>query len=103
MNWCGLNSTLSKIGITDSKNCDTCHKSETTSHYLLHCTKYHHMRQTLLNEINTIKPSLKVNTELLLHGSVDLDLPSNYRLMNAVQQYIHETGRFQYRSNPTNT
>ncbi len=77
MEWSCLNSTLNKIGITDSKNCNNCLKPETTSHYFCNAKDSHSRDKISLSLLSYIKlsvPNIKVTTDLLLNGSSELTL-----------------------------
>ncbi len=69
MEWSCLHSTLNKIGITDSKNCNNCSKPETTSHYLLQHKRFSQQRQNLPRYIKLSVLNIKVTTDLLLNDS----------------------------------
>ncbi len=83
--------------ITDSKNCNNCSQSETTSHYLLQCKRFSQQRQNLLSHIKLSVPNIKITTYLLLNGSSELTLKTNCKIIKRVQHIITVTGRFQYK------
>ncbi len=79
MEWSCLNSTLNKIGITDSKNCINGSNPETSHHYILQCNIFSQQRQNLFNYIKLSVPNIKVTTDLLLNGRSELTLETTVR------------------------
>ena len=79
----------------------SCGKSEveTSSHYLLHCSKYLEERLALLNTIRNIDMSIlqlsdSKFTSVLLFGDTSFDNNKNTFILDATIDYIISTGRF---------
>ena len=67
----------------------SCGEIETTSHYLLHCQRYHNLRVNLENELN-----FPITYNVLLFGEADRDFEFNKKVFIAVQNFILNTKRF---------
>ena len=65
-----------------------CGEIETTSHYLLHCQRYHNLRVNLENELN-----FPITYNVLLFGEADRDFEFNKKVFIAVQNFILNTKR----------
>ena len=72
---------------------------ETTDHYLLRCKLYTDLRLDLLNNIYTIKKSLKNFSEeqlvnVLLFGSENFTLDTNTNILKRTIEFLKATERF---------
>lgn len=94
LDWCGLNTTLYKIKISQSKKCDTCGKIESVKHFLMDCSKFSEQRKILTDSFKTLIPDTKLTLNLCLNGSPKHNIDTNKKLATIVQQYIEETKRF---------
>ena len=66
-----------------------CGEIETTSHYFLHCQRYHNLRVNLENELN-----FPITYNVLLFGEADRDFEFNKNVFIAVQNFILNSKRF---------
>ncbi len=82
-----LNYDLHRKSIIDSPLC-TCGSIETTSHYLLSCRNYHHLRQLHLSDLPC--PPIANN---LLYGNERLSFEQNIYIFLQVHKYISATKR----------
>ena len=85
-----LNHHLFVKNIVDSPLC-LCGAIETTAHYLLHCPRFHIMREQHFYNINIIH---FLSEEILLHGSTDFSYEQNIEIFLAVQTFILSSKRF---------
>ena len=89
--------------IIESPTCIQCHsgEEETTTHYLLRCTKHMTSRRDLLQGLGPTIDRLGIDidnttliTKLLLTGHPELTFNENVSLCKSVQNYINNTKRF---------
>lgn len=85
-----LNEHLYVRNLVDSPNC-TCGQVETSSHFLLNCTKYDTIREEL---ILSIPFSIPIDSHLLLFGSNLLNTIQNKEIFLKVQKFILKRKRF---------
>ena len=79
--------------------CNCSNSTESTNHYLLYCSNFKNERQTLLQNVRNVNPSLlSMNedalTHLSLYGDNTLTDNTNTFLLNSVIEYITSTKRF---------
>jgi len=86
---------------TPNDICICTRNSETTQHYLLHCTNYINQRRDLFHTLNPLFETNnlrylddKALLSLLLYGNGTLDLPTNQTILKSTIQYIKSTLRF---------
>ena len=91
MNCSSLNSHLFFKNLINSPNC-SCGEIETTAHYLLHCPKYHTIRNDLYDLLADIP--LEITTNLLTFGSEELSDELNIHIFKSTQTYIIKSKRF---------
>ena len=80
--------------------CDCGSDIETPCHYLISCPIFDAERNTLLNNIRQIAPSiLNLNhsqiTHVLLYGDSFLKIETNTEILNSAMNYILSTKRFE--------
>ena len=92
-----LNHHLFNLHVIESPFCSVCKNiMEDNFHYFFVCPLYHIERNVLFSQVNNIllnKDTLTVN--ILLNGSKYLNLKKNAEIIQLVENYIHNTGRFQ--------
>ena len=79
--------------------CSCGFEPETTDHYLLRCKLCTDLRLDLLNDIYTIKQSLKNFSEYqlvnaLLFGSENFTLDANANILRRTIEFLNSTERF---------
>ena len=79
--------------------CNCSNSTESNNHYLLYCSNFKNERQTLLQNVRNVNPSLlSMNedalTHLSLYGDNTLTDNTNTFLLNSVIEYITSTKRF---------
>ena len=82
-----LNFHLYSLNVLDSPACPCGHDCENSNHHLLHCPLYLQARITMLNKIRHLTRT-HVSCDLLLYGVPDLDLVTNYKVFDAVYEFI---------------
>ena len=90
MSCSSLNDHLFVCNLTESPYC-LCGSRETTTHFLLHCHRYHNLR---LETIFSLNYQVPVDTNLLLYGSDVLDYEQNKQIFMTVQKFILSSKRF---------
>ena len=85
----------------DSPKCDHCNmgSNESPLHYFLECTAYGPARLSLLSDIKIILPTKffhknKLLCEILINGSIEINLSENIKILERTCQFLNETGRF---------
>ena len=68
------------------------HDRDDSNHYLLHCRLYFQARITMLNKIRHLTRT-HISCDLLLYGVPELDLVTNYKVFDAVHEFISSTDR----------
>ena len=94
-----LNAHLYKQKLVDSPSCPCTHPSETTEHFILHCTLYTNIRQTLFSSLSSIlrqnfqslPTSLKL--KILLKGD-ELNRTGGQEVASCFQKFIVDSQRF---------
>ena len=86
-----LNYHLFLLHVRASYDCTCGHNREDVNHYLLHCPLYFQSRNVMFHEINSLGVCATVN--ILLYGSSDVDICTNYKIFEAVHVYIESTER----------
>ena len=86
-----LNYHLFLLHVRDSYDCTCGSKREDVNHYLLQCPFYFQPRNVMFHEINTLGVEATVN--ILLNGSKDVNIRTNYKIFEAVHIYIESTER----------
>ena len=74
----------------DSPNC-ACGQVESTSHFLISCTKYTDLRNELMYTINY---PVTIDLKLLLKGSDTLSVDQNIDILIKVHNFILKSKRF---------
>ena len=87
-----LNFHLYSLHVLDSPGCPCGHDREDSNHYLLHCPLYFQARITMLSKIRQLTRT-HISCDLLLYGAPDLDLVTNYKVFDAVHEFISSTDR----------
>ena len=87
-----LNFHLYSLHVLDSPACPCGHNREDSSHYLLLCPLYFQARITMLNKIRHLTRT-HISCDLLLYGAPELDLVTNYKVFDAVHEFISSTDR----------
>ena len=90
MNSSSLNEHLFIRNLVDSPNCACC-QVESTSHFLISCTKYTNLRNELMYTINY---PVTIDLNLLLKGSDTLGVDQNIDIFIKVQNFILKSKRF---------
>jgi len=88
LNCSSLNDHLFSKHLTDSRLC-SCGQIENVKHYLLHCNNFTNVRE---RTIGTLNRNISLNT--LLFGSQLLTCNENERIIDVVQSFIIDSGRF---------
>ena len=88
-----LNFHLYSLHVLDSPACPCGHNHEDSNHYLLHCSLYFQARITMLNKIRHLISRTHISCDLLLYGAPELDLVTNYKVFDAVHEFISSTDR----------
>ena len=83
----GLRHHLFKKNLVESPNC-LCGSPETSNHFLFECPNYHQIRTQTLFDF------LYVPLKNMLFGEPRLVDDENERILDAVHNYIIQTGRF---------
>ena len=87
-----LNFHLFNYNLVTSPNCKHCNLPETSNHYFFICTQYTIERNVMLQRINRILKTHRINNkvtlDLLLHGSKKLSYTLNTELFKAVHSFI---------------
>ena len=81
--------------------CSCGQEIETTSHFLLHCLKYHSARKTFFEKINLVGCNILQQSDLsrandLLLGGEKLKYDKNNALLTSPIEFIQFTERFKY-------
>ena len=92
MKFSKLNFHLYSLHVLDSPACPCGHDHEDSNHYLLHCPLYFQARITMLTKIRELTRTHS-SCDLLLYGAPDLDLVTNYKVLDAVHEFISSTDR----------
>ena len=81
----------------ESPFCSFCNNIvEDNHHYFFVCPLYYAERNVLFAKVNNIlKNRDTLNTDIFLNGSEYIPLKENISIMELVEKYIHDTGRFQ--------
>ena len=87
-----LNFHLYSLYVLDSPACPCGHNREDSNHYLLLCPLYFQARITMLNKIRHLTRT-HISCDLLLYGAPELDLVTNYKVFDAVHEFISSTDR----------
>ena len=87
-----LNFHLYSLHVLDSPACPCGHNREDSNHYLLLCPLYFQARITMLNKIIHLTRT-HISCDLLLYGAPELDLVTNYKVFDAVHEFISSTDR----------
>jgi hypothetical protein len=87
-----LNSNLFERNMADNSTCACEEEDETTEHFLINCELYNDQRQIMLQELG-MNPQ-EITTDLLLKGSSDLSERRNKGIIEATQNFISKSGRF---------
>ena len=87
-----LNYHLFSLHVADSPSCPCGHDFEDSNHFLLKCPMYHQDRLRMFVSISLIC-NIEINCNVLLYGSDNLDLQTNQRIFDAVQNFIDSSGR----------
>ena len=90
MNCSSLNEHLFSRNLVDSPNC-VCGRSESISHFLLHCDRYRELRNETLFSLNL---PVMLNTDILLFGSDQMTDDQNKQVFIKVQKFILKSKRF---------
>ena len=93
MEFSNLNSHLYYKGCIESCKCVCGNANENTLHYLLECTNYVQIRNTLLQNIRRVHSDLIPNMNLMLWGKNSLNDSENLQILRYVTQFIHQSGR----------
>ena len=94
-----LNAHQFQIQKSPHPHCQCGHKTETTSHFMLHCPLYAPLRQTLFKNISTELSTdfthftTTLQYETLIHGT-HINISSSRRVAYLFQKYISDTKRF---------
>jgi hypothetical protein len=88
-----LNAHLFLLHVTDSPQCACGHNIEDSEHYSLKCHMYMLFRRNMLTSIQNIVQIDNLSTDILLHGSNNLDVATNRNIFESVHKYIIDTGR----------
>jgi ribonuclease HI len=73
-----LNKYLHQIGVVESPNCETCQSEETVEHYLLECTKFEDIRESLRGKLFHLCGEWTLTEDLFLSVNDD-DKHINFR------------------------
>ena len=87
-----LNFHLYSLHVLDSPACPCGHNREDSNHYLLLCPLYFQARIIMLNKIRHLTRT-HISCDLLLYGAPELDLVTNYKVFDAVHEFISSTDR----------
>lgn len=94
-NCSSLKADLFRANLVDNSACECGHINESANHFLLECKKYVLSRLILYLDLNRLNiDNIEISTDLLLYGSTELPVQTNYQLFSFVQKYIKDTGRF---------
>ena len=88
-----LNGHMAAKGLRDSPNCTQCdlQVNEDTQHYLLHCTGYNDIRQTMKENLSQI--GVTNMTIPVLLGSSDYDDKTKHMITDEIGRFITKTTR----------
>ena len=87
-----LNFHRYSLHVLDSPACPCGHNREDSNHYLLLCPLYFQARITMLNKIRHLTRT-HISCDLLLYGAPELDLVTNYKVFDAVHEFISSIDR----------
>ena len=92
-----LNHHLCILHVLESPFCSFCNNTvEDNYHYFFVCPLYYAERNVLFPKVNNILQNRDTLTvDILLNGSEYLPLKENVEIIELVEKYIHNTGRFQ--------
>ena len=86
-----LNAHLLSLHVIDDAKCLCNYETEDNFHFLFECPLYHTQRQKMLLSINNL---CNVNLDVLLYGDDNLDIETNKKIFDAVQEFIKLSERF---------
>ena len=87
-----LNAHLFLLHVKDSPSCACGFNFEDCEHYFMQCPLFLVQRQILQTKLQTIGLGL-VSCDILLYGSANLDVETNYEIFSAVHEFIRDTDR----------
>ena len=79
------------LHVIENPTCDCGSSTEDNSHFLLECMFYDQQRQSMFNKLHDFG---LITTNLLLFGDLNLSFEQNRTILEAVQVFLKESGRF---------
>jgi hypothetical protein len=87
------NHLCNNLHVLPSPQCNCGWANEDPMHFLFMCPHYNAQRNILMNNISNIP--VAINLDNMLYGDPDATDANNYKLFEAVHQYILDTKRFE--------
>ena len=81
------------LHVEDNPSCNCGHLEETPEHFFLGYPLYYEQRRELFKVLD----QESTTTNIILNGNSDTTVDENIRNMEAIYQYIRDSGRFSYR------
>ena len=81
--------------LSDTSHCPYCpYACEDTFHFFFQCPEYSEIRNSLIDDMRDVVPSLHIDLPFLLYGSREVDSSINCAIFRIVQKFIKESKRF---------